>query len=365
MKTLEQIEARIIVNAANCPGDSSNQFIINTGGSYYLIGKILGVANKNGISIQSDNVTVDLNGFAVNGNVSSSLAGIIVPGSHANIAIRNGTVANWGGNGVDLSNANNAQIHHIRASNNSAGIITGYDSTVTNCTAYNNQLTGIRINHGTVANCSAFSNNGDGISTDYSTVTNCTSNNNHQNGITAAGSAITNCAASGNGDGFTVITSTVTNCDASLNNGYGISTDESTITNCTAKDNANGISGSVSTIANCTASNNTTDGIVVSSFNAVAKNQCSSNGGAGIHATAGTNKIEQNNVTSNDVGIQVDSSSNFIVGNSARGNAGTNGNYSIVAGNRIGTIVAPATSSASGNTGGTAISTDAWANIAY
>lgn len=52
MRTLDQVEPRIIVNTANTPGDASNQFIITAPGSYYLTGNITGEAGKHGIGIQ-------------------------------------------------------------------------------------------------------------------------------------------------------------------------------------------------------------------------------------------------------------------------------------------------------------------------
>src|SRR4051794_25007979 len=65
MKTLDQVEARLIVNATNAPGDATNTFIITTSGSYYLVGNMTGAAGKNGISIRANDVTLDLNGFAL------------------------------------------------------------------------------------------------------------------------------------------------------------------------------------------------------------------------------------------------------------------------------------------------------------
>ena len=62
MKTLDQVEARTIINAANTPGDANNTFIISQAGSYYLTGNITGESGKNGISIQAEDVTLDLNG---------------------------------------------------------------------------------------------------------------------------------------------------------------------------------------------------------------------------------------------------------------------------------------------------------------
>src|SRR4051794_19207170 len=57
MKSLDQIEARTIVNATNTPGDATNTFIISTPGSYYLTGNIMGASGKHGISILANNVT--------------------------------------------------------------------------------------------------------------------------------------------------------------------------------------------------------------------------------------------------------------------------------------------------------------------
>jgi len=56
-----------IVSATNTPGDGTNTFIISAPGSYFLVGNITGESGKHGVSIQSDDVTLDLNGFAVIG----------------------------------------------------------------------------------------------------------------------------------------------------------------------------------------------------------------------------------------------------------------------------------------------------------
>ena len=74
---------RTEVNEANTPGGSSSLFRITQPGSYYLGGNITGVAGKNGIEIDADEVTLDLNGFALLG-VAGSLDGVIAqaPGKH-------------------------------------------------------------------------------------------------------------------------------------------------------------------------------------------------------------------------------------------------------------------------------------------
>jgi len=120
-------------------------------------------------------------------------------------------------------------------------------------------------------------------------------------------------------------------------------------------------------IARCEANENGFDGIhVVGSDVSVIDNRCLKNGGSGVYVQSGSsNIIRGNEVLGNtSAGLQIDSAVCCAYGNVARGNSP---NYSIVAGNRIGTIVAPATnaSAISGNSGGSAFSTDPYANVAF
>src|SRR5216683_1539226 len=56
MKSLDQIEARTIVNSNNTPGDAQSLFKITNSGSYYLTGNMTGVSGKHGIVIAAANV---------------------------------------------------------------------------------------------------------------------------------------------------------------------------------------------------------------------------------------------------------------------------------------------------------------------
>ena len=87
-------------------------------------------------------------------------------------------------------------------------------------------------------------------------------------------------------------------------------------------------------------------------------------GGANIHATISDNRIEGNQVTDADRGIDVDTSGNLIIRNSASGNAS---NYEIAANNVVGVIVQGTLSGAiSGATGGAGVgTTDPWANLSF
>jgi len=85
--------------------------------------------------------------------------------------------------------------------------------------------------------------------------------------------------------------------------------------------------------------------------------------GAGIYAASG-NRIEENVVSDNDVGIRVASGPNFIARNRARGNTQ---NWSVASGNVCLVVTATKTTGAiSGDAGGVAPgSTDPNANFTY
>ena len=140
---------------------------------------------------------------------------------------------------------------------------------------------------------------------------------------------------------YTSSGSTISNCTAYNNGGVGIRTGYgSTVSNCSAYNNdSHGISvGSGSTVSACTVTYNTGDGILATYKCQILGNNASFNGyladGAGIHVTGYDNRVEANNVIGNDRGIDVDSSGNLIIKNSA---SGVN-NYDIVPNNKVGPI---------------------------
>jgi len=106
MKTLAEVEPRISVQSLG--GDANSLYVISQPGSYYLTGNITGEPNKDGIMIAANNVTVDLMGFSLIG-VPCSGRGIVKvidqasPHLHSYpIRIRNGTICNWGGGGMNF-----------------------------------------------------------------------------------------------------------------------------------------------------------------------------------------------------------------------------------------------------------------------
>jgi hypothetical protein len=67
MKTLDQIEPRIPISAL--------PFTISASGSYYVTGNLTGVVGQHGISINADNVTLNLRGFEIVGPGGAATTG--------------------------------------------------------------------------------------------------------------------------------------------------------------------------------------------------------------------------------------------------------------------------------------------------
>lgn len=339
-------EPRVAINATNTPGDANSTFKITQPGSYYLAGNINGVTGKHGIEIAASGVTIDLNGFDLVGPPAlGTFDGITVGISNLkNISIRNGSVRDWGDDGVDLRvlPATVATLSDLRASGNTGDGFAVHDETsFTNCIAISNGANGFLINESSIIrDCVATRNTGSGFQTE-------------------SGCSISASIANQNvADGFNLgIGNTITSCSAYLNGGDGIQTSTNAIVSaCTVYSNTlNGISTSNgSNISGCAVRFNTLDGIRVASLCTVINNTCTSNGnlagdGAGIHAVGTDNRIEGNNCASADRGIDIDSSGNIIIRNSCTSNTT---NWVIFANNVVGPILdrtAPGSAAINGN----------------
>lgn len=305
MKTLQQVEPRIPISG---PG-----FVITNAGSYYVTTNIISTSG-NGISIQTNNVTVDLNGFMLQGPGFS--AGVAVSGARTNIVVRNGTIRGWGA-GVSAASAEGSRFEGLHISyNGGTGLRVGNFCTIYACHAYTNGGLGLQASTGLhIADCVAAFNGQRGIE-----------------GFDTAN--VRNCTARGNGgDGIAVNSgSLVMDCVTEFNGGNGITIDRGMVRNCAVRGNVlNGIDA----FLNCQ----------------IIGNHCFQNGnggdGAGINSGLGGHRIEGNDVAGNDRGIDCNpSTGNLIIRNSAQGNAL---DYDVVAGNTIGPTVTSANIAASTN----------------
>ena len=66
-KTLTDVEPRTALSVANTPGNAQFVYIIDQPGSYYLADNLIGVPGKRGIWVLAKDVTLDLNGFTIDG----------------------------------------------------------------------------------------------------------------------------------------------------------------------------------------------------------------------------------------------------------------------------------------------------------
>jgi len=289
---------------------------ITASGSYYLGANLTGIAGQHGLTIDADDVTIDLNGFALVG-VPGSLEGIVVAGTHINLGIHNGTVRDWGQHGIMLDGGKNAVIEGVRMSGNGQSGIFADDTTV-------------------IRSCVSVSNGRDGIVGRTIVVVDCNVNDNTEDGIEVGiGSVVANCVATNSG--FRGIASS----------------SRTTIVGCSSSSNQHGIAVFPdSTVSGCTVSENSSGGIAVQERCTVRDCSSTGNGTFGIGVTgAGGARLDGNNVADNASGIDASASlGNLIIRNSAAGN-GTN--YNILPGNDVGPI------------GSAATSTSPWANISF
>lgn len=306
-----------------------------------LAGALTGTAANNGITIAANDVTIDLGGHVLIG-VAGALDGILVSGTRTNIAVRNGSVQDWPGDGVDATSAVNSQLQSVGSSRNTGnGLLVGEGSVVSGCTVRANLLDGIRTGGGCrITDCSASRNGGDGIET-------------------GTGSSLTGCAAFDNSrqgiNGSTACT--VTGCSAYSNTGFGIeAANSSSILQCSVYANStNGISVTFgSRVSGCTVRLNSGHGIAVNSDCQAENNNCAVNTLAGVFVMGTRSRIDGNNIAGGQRGIQVTGNGNLIVRNSVAG--ATVADYDIVAGNSNAQVLAP---------GANFVASNPWANFSY
>jgi parallel beta-helix repeat protein len=219
MKSLDQVEARTIVNGTNTPGDATDLFVISQPGSYYLTTNIVGVSGKNGIEITANNVTLDLNGFALQG-VSGAENAIYIPNASVNVTVRNGAISGWEGVNLSLpglpamyqgggvvsasSSSLNLVFERLNVAGNSTGFSIFSGGVVRDCNVANNSQDGMDVSSGTVSGCAVQDNGGIGIYLFPGTVTRCLVQNNAASGIyvESAGSEVigNNCLGNNSGN---------------------------------------------------------------------------------------------------------------------------------------------------------------------
>lgn len=373
MKTLDEVEPRIPISQSDIP------LTVTQPGSYYLTGNITCTQTSgHAISIACDNVTLDLMGYTISGTDVPSVDGINA-GSRHNVEIRNGTVRDFDcgvsenstgskyslfcirslsnlKRGISLNGSDHLISGCIASENGENGISCGADSTVSECRTAKNGLNGIEAAMNcAVHDCIVSESEMYGIAAgNNSIVRNCLVKDCRATGIKVglACQVINNACQYNNGSGIHADDGSVVSANAASHNGnHGIfGADGCTITcNSVYNNSWNGIYGGNSCIvadntvygnlnhgitvfASCqvnrnTARENNYQGIFVYYHCTVTWNNCYNNGagssiGAGIRAISG-NRIESNQLTGHNIGIQLASDKNLVVKNTAQGNATT------------------------------------------
>jgi len=142
MKSLDQIEPRTPI--------SSVPFTISLSGSYYVTSNLTAGVNQSGILVAADNVTLDLNGFTLSGTGGTVGEGVSTSGPRVNIVVRNGTVRNWPGSGVNFydSGASQTLVQNIQSiSNVFTGVAVKNSSRVLDCFTVGNGTRGIVVDN--------------------------------------------------------------------------------------------------------------------------------------------------------------------------------------------------------------------------
>jgi hypothetical protein len=266
MKTLSQIEPRTPISSA--------PYIITASGSYYLTTNLT-VSSGNAITIATNGVTLDLNGYTISSTAGSAAGyGILLTNGPKDLTIANGhiqgSVTNngsgfYGGGGfafgIEYTGANPANVLVSRVSVSGClddGIYlgVGISTTVENCTVQTAGGSGIVAS--TVKSSTALDCGGKGI---YSNV-----------------ASDSQGQASGSDDGINA--STADNCSGSSNNGYGV--DTLSAENCYGSSSSSyGVYAS-STALNCYGSSGSGSGV----FADIAEScfGSTSGGGYGVYA---------------------------------------------------------------------------------
>ena len=298
--------------------------------------------------INSNYVTVDLNGFSVTGVNSSGVPAIQVGnttgGNMTGLCIRNGKVNNWSnGLGAVSAAADGALFEKLIVTDNSdgPGLIATEGCTIKDCIVKNNV---VGTNQSGIGGIGIYAGNG-------CIVVNCGATANGAAGIhVGSGGSLVNCSSYSNGgDGIATGSScSLKNCSAESNAGFGINAYLAcTVSGCAVGSNQNsGINVSdASTVNGCTATFNTHNGIVCSSRCHIINNNCSENDqdgqttDAGIVATGNGNTIDSNESDENGGnggGYILSGTHNLLIRNSATANGY---NYNVGSANTYGPII--------------------------
>ncbi len=293
------------------------------------------LAETNGITVNADNVTIDMAGHTLVGPGANSGCGVYQSLPYRNLRVSNGTAVNW----LGLGKAGfwmlgySSELCSLLAGTNTVGISSGMGSRLRDCRAFTCGNIGI-LCYATsrLLNCEAFGNGGHGIATDsFCTIDNCVAFSNTGSGF----SLNANCK--------------VNHCQAGYNKGGGyLVYNECEIRHCTAYSCQEfGFSINIRCVM----------------FGCAAWQIQEGTAPSGLIVNGSYNRVEDNTMMSCSSGIRVTGAGNFIVRNAVRASTTS---WDVAAGNVCLVVQAATAGAFTGDSGGTAPgSTDPNANFTY
>jgi hypothetical protein len=313
---------------------------ITNSGSYVVTENLTGTG-ADGITINADHVTIDLNGFQLSGIGGAN--GIRAT-ARQNIRVANGVVRNWGFGLAMLSCSNGAAREIMCVGNIFTGLELGSGSLMQDCNVFqcgigaqvgeacvvshcifrDNGSVGLLATNGScsISYCAARANGNDGMRVGAaSVIVGCTLRSNSGDGIEAGqGTQISDCVGYQNDDGFRTVAGggNIVNSVAFGNRLYGFNLGEG------------------AQLAQSVANGNIFGGVLVSSNCYVQTVNASENSTNAFTVTGMANRLDLNHASANQIGFIVTATNNLVVRNSSAGNVTSN--YSIVAANLAGNI---------------------------
>ncbi|MCC6229931.1 MAG: right-handed parallel beta-helix repeat-containing protein [Phycisphaerales bacterium] len=307
-------EPRTPISATTTPGDANNIYRITQPGSYYLTASIAAVGSKNAIIILADNVTLDLNGFTIDGTGASSFPSGITTGNttHRRVVIRNGNVNNFPGYGI-TGQLTDSHFEDLALNSNKSGSLEVFQSS--SCIARHIRVkattgeAGIELSENARVEDCIVDGAGIGIGVGAnSVVTGCVVTNQPATGISIGGGIVENCSVY-------VTTSTGSFNNAGISAGHG------------------------AVVRACTIRNVVSAGVFISGNGSIEDCQISqcARGIASSQFSGGSARIQGNDLNDcSTIAIDLPAGKHMVLGNRLRGNAANiNANASVVLGDVV------------------------------
>ena len=107
-------------------------------GVYIVVDCLRGAPDQHGITIDANDVTLDLGGNSLHG-AGTAGTGVRVLGAHSGITVRNGTLRGWAGPGVNANSATDSRFEDLACvANGASGLRGGNAAVIVKCRAAEN-----------------------------------------------------------------------------------------------------------------------------------------------------------------------------------------------------------------------------------